>query len=85
MQIAEYELKRYELWKEDFKQKKNDRQPQDYEKSVKKLRLLVKKQDQLLRGKGTLCALIFLTAFLFQFCIIFSTIWLKTFRRKRRW
>lgn len=48
MQIIEYEIKRYETWREELQQKiKNNNEA---EKSQRKLMAVVKKQDQLLRG-----------------------------------
>ena len=60
MQIIEHEIKKYDLWKEELARKKrsvetgaSDRTAakKEYEKTKKKFDGLVKKQDQLLRGK----------------------------------
>ncbi len=50
MQILEYEVKRYDLWKEDLKQKCLEF-PRDTDKHRRKFVALAKKQEQLLRGK----------------------------------
>lgn len=49
MQVIEYELKRYDLWKNDLAQKAQG-DAKELEKNKRKFLLLAAKQEQLLRG-----------------------------------
>lgn len=58
MTIAEHELVRHETWREDVEKRKvalkadtNQQTEKEFEKAQKKYQGLVKKQNQLLRGK----------------------------------